>query len=115
MNLKGYASVKIPVPVSVQNLVLRDYCAKNGHTYSLADVEFVMGGHHMLEGMSAYIDSFDGIVAYSMWIFPEKEEKRDLVYAAYEGKEIHFALEGYVLPRDHEKVETLWKLRALGL
>lgn len=115
MNLKGYTSVRIPIPVSVQNLVLRDYCARKGHKLSLADVEFVFGGHHMLEGMSAYIDQFDGIVAYSMWIFPEDEERRDLVYAAYEDKEIHFALEGYVLPRDQEKVETLWKLRKAGL
>ena len=115
MRLKGYVSVAIPVPVSVQNLVLRDYCSRHGHSLSLADVEFVMGSHHMLEGMDEYIDNFDGILAYSMWIFPESEERRDMVYTAYADKEIHFALEGYVLPRDQTTVETLWKLRACGL
>lgn len=115
MRLKGYVSVRIPVPVSVQNIVLRDYCARNGHTLSLSDVEFVFGGHHMLEGMSSYIDNFDGICAYSMWIFPESEERRDMCNIAFEGKEIHFALEGYVLPRDRETVEVLWKLRKCGL
>ena len=115
MNLKGYVSVRIPVPVSVQNLVLREYCRRHNHAYALADVEFVNGGYHMLEGMGEYLDNFDGIVAYSMWIFPESEERRDMVYTAYADKEIHFALEGYVLPRDHETVETLWKLRACGL
>ena len=98
MNLKGYVSVRLPVPVSVQNLVLRDYCTRNGHTYFLADVEYVMEGSYvMLRGMKDY--DFPGIVAYSMFMAPEAEWPA--------GKEIHFALEGYVLPRDSETVSAV--------
>jgi len=81
MNLKGYASVRIPVPVSVQNLVLRDYCFRNGHKLSLSDVEFVGDGFHMLQGLTEYSDRFDGICAYSMHLFPQNEEERDLIIA----------------------------------
>lgn len=102
MNLKGYVSVAIPVPVSVQNLVLRDYCARNWHTYSLADVEFLTG-HAMLEGLLADLHAFDGVCAYSMWIMPD--------YFFFGDKSIHFALENYVLPRDLEVCETLGRIR----
>lgn len=105
MNLKGYASVKSPVPVSVQNLVLRDYCARNGHTLSLSDVEF-LSGHHMLEGLLENLDAFDGICAYSMWLMPETTKN-------VATKEIHFALENYVFPRDKEMLLTLWRLKSL--
>jgi len=113
MNLKGYVSVRIPVPVSVQNLLLRDYCQRNNHEYSLADVEFVTG-YHMLQGAVGY-DAFDGICAYSMDIFPEDEAERDLILLAAEegGLEIHYALENYVWPRDKAICEEIWKLKAL--
>ena len=98
MRLKGYCSVRLPVPVAVQNLVLRDYCARTGHTYLLADVEYVMEGSYvMLRGIDA-----PAIVAYSMFMAPEAEWPAD--------KEIHFALEGYVLPRDAETVRIIRRL-----
>ena len=111
MNLKGYASVRIPVPVSVQNLVLRDYCRRKGHEYSLADVEFVGEGFHMLQGTVEY--DIEGICAYSMDLFPLDEGQRDLILEACEGKESHFALENYIWPRDREMLDTLWRLKSL--
>ena len=101
MNLKGYVRVGDPVPVSVQNMVVRDYCARHGHTYSLSDVEFVFGGTAMLDGIEWA--NFDGVCAYSMWQVPEMTPPA--------GKELHFALEGYVLPRDAELVRTLRQIR----
>lgn len=113
MNLKGYVSVRVPVPVSVQNMVVRDYCRRNNHDYSLSDVEFVTG-FHMLQGAVCY-DAFDGICAYSMHIFPEDPAERDLILlASDEGSlEIHFALENYVYPRDAEMLDTVWRLKSL--
>ncbi len=102
MNLKGYVSVRDPVPVSVQNKVVRDYCARNGHTYSLSDVEFVFGGYAMWEGIDWA--KFDGVCVYSLWQTPNGA-------MLPEGKEVHFALENYVLPRDEEMVRTLRQLR----
>jgi len=114
MNLKGYVSVRIPVPVSVQNMVVRDYCAKNGHAYSLSDVEFVGDGYHMLQG-AVYYEGFDGICAYSMNLMPQDESERDLILYAAEGggMQFHFALEGYIWPRDREMLETIWRLKSL--
>lgn len=103
MNLKGYCSVALAVPVSVQNLVLRDYCARNGHTYFLADVEYVMEASYvMLRAMAAY--DFPGIVAYSMFMAPREEWPL--------AKEIHFALENYQLPRDRETCGLIWAMAA---
>ena len=110
MNLKGYASTQIPVPIKVQNLVIRDYCDKLGHSYFMSDVEFV-SGCHVLQGIP--FEDFDGICAYSMSLMPRDEETRDLIFAVAEGKEFHFALEGYVWPRDAEMLTTLWRLKSL--
>lgn len=101
MNLKGYVSVASQVPVSVQNMVVRAYCERNGHTYSLSDVEFLTG-HAMLEGMAW--QSFDGVCAYSLWIMPQE-------WARPSGKEIHFALENYASPRDFETISLIWRIR----
>jgi sporadic carbohydrate cluster protein (TIGR04323 family) len=110
MILKGYVSTHLPVPVKVQNLVLRDYCHRAGHSLALADTEFLTG-YHMLQGMAAY--DCEGICAYSMACFPDDDAERDLILVAMEGKEIHFALEGYVWPTDAQMLETVWRLKAL--
>ncbi len=108
MRLKGYTSTHLPVPIGVQNLVIRDYCRRNKHEYSMSDVEF-LHGHHMLQGMADY--AVEGICAYSMGLFPAGEAERDLILMAMEGKEIHFALEGYVYPQDDATLETIWRLK----
>lgn len=104
MNLKGYVSVRLPVPVAVQNLVLRDYCARNGHTYFLADVEYVFGGHAML--MSALDADCEGVVAYSMFMAPEY-----LWHSACARKPVHFALENYRLPEQMEECKIAWAIK----
>lgn len=107
MNLKGYASVKSPVPVSVQNMVIRDYCARNDYVLSLSDVEF-LSGSHMLQGMLGY-SHLEGICAYSMHLVPE-EMRAQVMQAEVP---VHFALENYQLPRDREMVDTVWRLKSL--
>ena len=112
MRLKGYSSTQLPVPIGVQNLVIRDYCRRLGYDYSMSDVEFLQG-HHVLQGMVWYIEGFDGICAYSMACMPAAEAERDLILEAYADKEIHLALEGYVLPMDRAKCEEIWRLKCL--
>lgn len=104
MNLKGYVSVAIPVPVSVQNLVLRDYCKRNAHTLSLSDVEFLTD-YKMLEALLDNMGAWDGIVAYSMWIMP------DSIVDVPVGKELHFALENLIWPNDEERIYSLYRIR----
>lgn len=118
MNLKGYVSVRIPVPVSVQNLLLRDYCARNGHSFLHADVEFIMPDSYvMLKGMLAYADAYNGILAYSMFLMPSEPERgaflNNLLAA---GKCIIFALENIAIkkPEDIDRVEVLWQIAEHG-
>jgi sporadic carbohydrate cluster protein (TIGR04323 family) len=103
MNLKGYNSTKVPVPLKVQNLVIRDYCARNAHTLLLPNTEFIMPGTFMILKDFTKI-ACDGIVAYSMFLAP-REEWEAL------GREVHFALENYVYPRDIEECNIIWALR----
>lgn len=108
MNLKGYVSLHLPVPISVQNLVLRNYCEKNGHKLSLPDVEFVKD-FKMLDALLGNLDAWDGVVAYSMWTMPLNPV--DIP----EGKEFHFALEDLRYPRDAERIDMLAAVRrAMG-
>lgn len=102
MRLKGYNSTKVPVPLKVQNLVIRDYCERNGHTLLLPNTEFVMEGSYMILEDLAQLQC-DGVVAYSMFTAPAQEWRAV-------GKEVHFALEGYVYPRDRVECETIWAL-----
>jgi len=85
-------------------MVIRDYCAKNGHEYFMSDVEFVSGCHVLL-GILPLDNLYDGICAYSMSIMPPD------VALSRGRQEIHFALEGYSLPRDKEICETIWKIK----
>ena len=102
--LKGYNSTKSPVPLKVQNLVIRDYCERNKHTLLLPNTEFVMEGTYMILKDFAAIKDCDGIVAYSMFLAPRSE------WVAL-NREVHFALEGYVYPRDREACDVCWAVR----
>jgi len=102
--LKGYNSTKVPVPLKVQNLVIRDYCDRNHHTLLLPNTEFIMPGTYMILEDFRTLDC-DGIVAYSMFTAP-----RELWLSL--GKEVHFALENHVLPQDRESCDMIWKLCA---
>lgn len=50
--LKGYifsrAFMGERVPQHVQNLVIRDYCQKNGYQYLLSGTEYAMEGCHLV-------------------------------------------------------------------
>ena len=68
------------------------------------DVEFVFGGSAIFTGIDW--SAFDGVCAYSMFQMPEA------LTVPY-GKQIHFALEGYVYPQDKEILETIWAMKRL--
>ena len=58
-------------PQHVQNIVLRDYCAKRGHELLLAATEYAMPDSFMiLESVLDDLASVDGIVFYSLYQLP---------------------------------------------
>lgn len=104
------------VPQHVQNLVIREYCERNGLHYLLSASEYAMQGCHLI--LSQVLDELpeiDGIAAYSMFQLPENASERREIYAKVLalGKTLYFAVEGLRIGSELERdrVEALWLVR----
>ena len=85
MKLKGYIFSREffgeRVPQNVQNIVLRDYCKKNNHQFLLSGTEYSFKtSTYILFEILDNINSFEGILFYSLYQLPEKPEKRKKLY-----------------------------------
>jgi len=84
-------------PQHVQNIILRDYCTKQGHYLLLSASEYAMPDSYMiLESVLDDLTNIDGIVFYSLYQLPMQPEKRRSVYSRVleADKSLHFAVEG---------------------
>ena len=84
-------------PQHVQNIILRDYCAKRGHDLLLSASEYAMPDSYMiLESVLDDLTNIDGIVFYSLYQLPMQPEERRSVYSRVleADKSLHFAVEG---------------------
>ena len=87
-------------PQHVQNLVIRDYAARNALDYKLSATEYAMAGCYlMLEAVLDDLANLDGIVLYSVFMLPQDPERRHAVYdrVLRAGKTLHGALENLQL------------------
>jgi sporadic carbohydrate cluster protein (TIGR04323 family) len=120
MNLQGYVFSRPfmgeRVPQHVQNIIIRDYCVRNGFHYLLSATEYAMESCHLI--LSQVLDDLnqiDGIVAYSLFQLPEVSEDRQRVYAKIMSlkKCLHFAVEGLHMSNtaELERIESLWRIR----
>jgi sporadic carbohydrate cluster protein (TIGR04323 family) len=107
-------------PQHVQNIVLRDYCNRNGHQLLLAATEYAMENSTLiLETVLQELEQIDGIVMYSLFQLPQDATERrhtmDRVISA--GRSIHFAVEGICVQDASgiNSVEEYWRVKiALG-
>lgn len=104
------------VPQHVQNLVIRDYCERNGLHYLLSATEYAMEHCHlMLKQVLDELAEIDGIAAYSLFQLPEDANERERVYSRVLalGKTLHFAVEGLRISteQDRDRIETLWRIQ----
>lgn len=84
------------VPQHVQNLVVRDYCQRNGFAYLLSATEYAMPSCYiMLHELLREAERVEGFVLYSMFMLPMKRERRDTFCRAIfqAGASIHGAVE----------------------
>ncbi len=103
-------------PQHVQNIVLRDYCARNRLHYLLSATEYAMVNCHLiLEQVLVELADIDGIVAYSLFQMPINQTQRLRVYERIlaQGKEIHFAVEDLSLTTQTDilRLEDIWFVR----
>ena len=103
-------------PQHVQNIIIRDYCARNNLFYLLSSTEYVAKKCHlMLQQTLKELNSIDGIVAYSLFQLPEDKALRAKIYKRILDlkKEMHFSVENLKITRaeDIEKIENIWLVR----
>ena len=104
------------VPQRVQNLVIRDYCARRGLRYLLSATEYAMPGcFMMLERVLDEAPGLEAIVLYSLFQLPETAAGRRAIYGRVftAGAHLHAALEDLAArsPADIERIEDIWCVR----
>ena len=104
------------VPQHVQNLVIRDYCKKQGLLYLLSATEYAMANSHLiLQQVLNQLPNLDGIVFYSLFLLPEDTAERERVIQIILKKEktIYFAVEGLKISNksEFERIETIWQVK----
>jgi sporadic carbohydrate cluster protein (TIGR04323 family) len=107
---RGFGEYRIPVPL--QSLALRDYCARTGTLYVLPVNENSFPGSYLvLEGMVHELADYQGIVMCSMHMLPQRPERRRRICerALEQGCSLHLVIEGLVIarPGDIDAVEEL--------
>ena len=104
------------VPQHIQQLVIRDYCAKRNMTFLLSATEYCMDGcTQILDAVLADLDALSGIVMYSLFQMPARKDKRHRMYALLfaKGCELHCAAENITIKNwdDAARIEDVWLTR----
>lgn len=119
---RGYVTCRpfggLQIPIPVQALVLRDYCARKGYLYKLHANENVFPNSYLvLEGMINELDRYEGLLATSMFMMPKRAERRQRMFEAIldQGASLHFVLEDMVVHTrtDIEPIEEVLSIHNL--
>lgn len=105
-------------PQHVQNLVIRDYAARNGLLYKLSATEYAMPGcYMMLRQVLDELPVLRGVIAYTLFMLPRRKAERLEIYRRVldAGADLHFAVEGLALtgPADVRRLEDIWGVQAI--
>jgi len=102
--LRGYVTARgfgpYVIPVPVQSLALRDYCARKKFIYVLpANENCFPHSYLVLEGMIGDLSGYEGIVMCSMHMLPHRaERRRGVCHRVFEqGCSLHLVLEDFVV------------------
>ncbi|MDX2073991.1 MAG: sporadic carbohydrate cluster protein, TIGR04323 family [Alphaproteobacteria bacterium] len=119
---RGYICARMEMgrstPQHIQQLVIRDYCAKRGMRFLLSATEYCMPGCTLiLDAVLAELNALDGIVMYSLYQMPTDKQKRMAMYVALfaSGCELHCAAENIAIRSwdDANRIEDVWLVAAV--
>jgi sporadic carbohydrate cluster protein (TIGR04323 family) len=101
---RGYVSPRsfggYLIPIPLQSLALRDYCARKGKLYVLPANENIFPRSYLvLEGLVRDLEDYEGIVMCSMHMLPQREARRRVLYRQVldQSCSLHFVIEDAVL------------------
>tara|TARA_B110000305_G_C19073341_1_gene462712 strand:+ start:258 stop:668 length:411 start_codon:yes stop_codon:yes gene_type:complete len=120
LKVRGYVFSRVfmgeRVPQSIQNLAIRQYCNNNNLDFNLHAVEYSMkDSYFVLESCIDELKNFDGIVFYSLFQLPFKNELRffycDKVISLK--KKLYFALENLEISnkKSFNDIDIMWKIK----
>jgi len=114
--LRGYVTARgfgpYVIPVPVQSLALRDYCARRKLIYVLpANENCFPHSYLVLDGLVADLSGYQGIVMCSMHMLPQRVERRAKIFRRVfeQGCSMHLVLEDFVVATqaDADRLEEL--------
>lgn len=118
--LQGYATNRefggLKVPASMQNLLLRDYAARNNFIFKLSVGEYAFPGSFLqLEGIIKNLAGLEGVAMTSMYMLPVKKYHRERIYKEFfqQGAALHLVLENIVI-RSEADVAFLEEILAIN-
>ena len=105
-------------PQHVQNLVIRNYCERNGFKFLLSATELALPDCFLtLQQLLKGIEAVDGIVFYSIGQLPDGEHQKQQIFARLleTKRSIHFAVEHLSIKDSGgvRRVCELMKIKAL--
>lgn len=117
--VRGYIGSRLyanqRTPQHVQNLVIREYCQRNGIVYLLSATEYAMPGCYMM--LSQVLDELpelSGICIYSLFMLPEDKQARADIYLRFmeTGRTLHSAVENLSVSNkdDVQRIEDFWRV-----
>jgi sporadic carbohydrate cluster protein (TIGR04323 family) len=107
---RDFSGARIPVPV--QALVLRDYCARKNLLYKLHLNENIFPNSYLvLDSLIQNLDGFEGVLMCSLFMLPKRAARRRTLYDHIfrQGVTMHFVLEDVVVaqPTDTDFIEDI--------
>lgn len=121
--LRGYVTARgfgpYVIPVPLQSLALRDYCTRNKFTYVLpANENCFPHSYLVLEGLIADLSAYEGIVMCSMFMLPDRAQRRRAIFERVlgQGCSVHLVVEDFVVgsPADVDRLEELLTIDRLA-
>jgi sporadic carbohydrate cluster protein (TIGR04323 family) len=103
-------------PQHIQNIVIRNFCKQNALHFLLSASEYRMKNNYsILEDLLNNSKDFDGIVAYSLLMLPEKDTTRNRILNKLIRKKkfLSFAVEDITIKsiKDIKRINNLWKIK----
>ena len=117
--LQGYVTNRefggLRIPGTLQNLMLRDYAARNNLSFKLSIGEYSFPGCYLqLEGLLPQLQNFEGVGMCSMFMLPKDPKRREVIYQEFvkAGATLHLVLENILIRElpDSDRVEEALRL-----
>jgi sporadic carbohydrate cluster protein (TIGR04323 family) len=117
VSARGFGPYQIPVPL--QSLALRDYCARKRLVYVLpANENCFPHSYLILDGLISDLSQYEGIVLCSMHMLPRRPERRRRICdrVLEQSCSLHFVIEDFVIasPGDLARFEELLTIDQLA-